>query len=72
MIDYLRSSELVHEGADEQEIEGFLARQISAEEAYEFYALLRRQSETRKAGRKKKPARKVKMKKATTTRKRRK
>ncbi len=72
MIDCLRSNEVVHEGADEQEIEGFLARQISSEEAYEFYALLRRQSETRKAGRKKKPAGKAKMKKATTTRKRRK
>jgi endonuclease III len=54
MIEYLRSNELVHEGADEREIEGFLARQISAENAYEFYSLLRRQSEARKAGKKKK------------------
>jgi len=54
MIEYLRSNELVHAGADEREIEGFLARQISAENAYEFYSLLRRQSEARKAGKKKK------------------
>jgi len=30
MTEYLRSNELVHPEADEQEIEGFLARQISA------------------------------------------
>jgi endonuclease III len=58
MIEYLRSNELVHEGADEREIEGFLARQISAENAYEFYSLLRHQSEARKAGKKKKSERK--------------
>lgn len=57
MIEYLRSNQLVHEGADEGEIEGFLARQISAENGYEFYALLRRASESRrtKAKAKKKP-----------------
>jgi endonuclease III len=54
MIEYLRSNELVHAEADEREIEGFLARQVSAENAYEFYSLLRRQSEARKAGKKKK------------------
>jgi endonuclease III len=58
MIEYLRSNELVHAGADEREIGGFLARQISAENAYEFYSLLRRQSEARKAGKKKKSERK--------------
>lgn len=57
MIDYLRSEELVHPGADEQEIEGFLARQISAENAYEFYALLRRASESYKRRRKKRTVR---------------
>jgi endonuclease III len=82
MIDYLRSSELVHPDADEQEIEGFLARQISAQNAYEFYALLRRQSESYKAGKRRKTAgmaepkavRKAKKgaKKVTTTRKRKK
>jgi len=60
MIEYLRSNELVHPEADEQEIEGFLARQISAENAYEFYALLRRRSEAHGARRKKKTTRKTK------------
>jgi endonuclease III len=63
MIEYLRSNELVHAGADEREIEGFLARQIPAENAYEFYSLLRRQSEARQAKGKKKTARKEKVKK---------
>ena len=57
MIEYLRSNELVHAEADEREIEGFLARQIPAEKAYEFYFLLRRQSE---AGKKKKVVGKTK------------
>ena len=68
MIEYLRSNELVHPDADEQETEGFLTKQISAENAYEFYALLRRESESRK-GKRKKKAKKVKSKKATTKRK---
>jgi len=54
MTEFLRSNQLVHPDADEQQIEGFLARQISAENAYEFYALLRRASESRRAGGKKK------------------
>jgi len=48
MTEFLRSNQLVHPDADEQQIEGFLARQISAENAYEFYALLRRASESRR------------------------
>jgi len=66
MIEYLRSNELVHPESDEQEIEGFLARQISAENAYEFYALLRRRSEARKGRVKKKTTRKTKAKPKTT------
>lgn len=54
MIEYLKANELAHAEADEEEIEGFLARQVSAENAYEFYSLLRRESEARKAGKKKK------------------
>ena len=54
MIDYLRNNQLVHPNADQQQIEGFLARQISAKNAYEFYALLRRCSESRRAAKKKK------------------
>jgi len=60
MTEYLRSNQLVHPEADEQQIEGFLTRQISADNAYEFYALLRRQSESSRHAAKKKSARKTK------------
>ena len=46
MIEYLHENELVHAESDAQEIEGFLARQISASNGYEFYWLLRHASET--------------------------
>jgi hypothetical protein len=69
MIEYLRSNELVHAEADEREIEGFLARQISAENAYEFYSLLRRQSEAREVREKKKSVRKTKERAKTKSRK---
>jgi hypothetical protein len=59
MIEYLRTNHLVHPGADLQEIAGFLERQISADNAYEFYSLLRRCSETDQAG----PAAKVRSRK---------
>jgi len=49
MIEYLRSIEVVHPEANEQEIEGFLTKQIPARNGHEFYALLRRESETRSA-----------------------
>lgn len=52
MLEYLRDDELVHPDADEQEIEGFLTRQIPARNGYEFYRLLRAQSESRKGRRK--------------------
>jgi hypothetical protein len=45
MIEYLKSKELVHPESDEQEIEGFLMRQISVSEAYKFYTYLRLESE---------------------------
>ena len=54
MIEYLTSEELVYPNADEQQIGGFLAKQISAKKGYEFYALLRRESEARKSKKKKK------------------
>jgi endonuclease III len=69
MIEYLRINELVHPEADEQEIEGFLARQISAENAYEFYALLRHRSEARRGKGKKKTTRKTKTKAKKKTKK---
>ncbi len=54
MIEYLKSKELVYPGADEQQIGGFLAKQISANKGYEFYVLLRRESEARRSKKKKK------------------
>lgn len=49
MMEYLRTSTLVHAQASYDEIEGFLTRQIPAKNAYEFYSLLRRASESPKA-----------------------
>ncbi|MDI9431986.1 MAG: hypothetical protein RBR19_16180 [Sedimentisphaerales bacterium] len=60
MADYLKQHEVVDPEADEQDIEGFLTRQVAAKNAYEFYALLRRESESPKV---------VKTRKKTTTRK---
>ncbi len=48
MIEFLKSNQLVDPEAGHEEIEGFLARQVSAESAYEFYMLLRRGCETGK------------------------
>jgi hypothetical protein len=72
MIEYLRNNQMVEPDADEQQIEGFLGKQISAENAYEFYVLLRRRSEARKTRKKKKTVRKTKAKKATKTKKKKK
>ena len=52
MIEYLKGNEVVHPDASDDEIEGFLERQISAANGYEFYTLIREKSEK---GRKKKP-----------------
>ncbi len=48
MIEFLKSNQLADPEAGHEEIEGFLARQVSAENAYEFYMLLRRGCETGK------------------------
>ncbi|MHC4425362.1 MAG: hypothetical protein ACYSYV_04600 [Planctomycetota bacterium] len=71
MIEYLRSNELVQPEADGQQVGGFLAKQISAKNGYDFYALLRRESEARQGKRKKKAktTRKKKSKTATKTKK---
>jgi endonuclease III len=45
MQEYLKNTALVDESATEEEIEGFLQRQISASNAYTFYATLRKESE---------------------------
>ncbi|MBN2457155.1 MAG: hypothetical protein JXB29_11580 [Sedimentisphaerales bacterium] len=62
MIDYLKGNELVHPDSSRDEIEGFLARQISIDRAYEFYALLRHESET---ARHRKKAKKILRKKSS-------
>ncbi len=64
MIEYLRNNELVHPEADEQEIEGFLTKRISAANAYEFYVLLRSESESPKIKLEKKTTHKTKAKAA--------
>lgn len=56
MIDYLKTNELVDPEADQQQIEGFLAKQIPAKNGYEFYALLRAESESQKSAGQKKTA----------------
>lgn len=57
MTEYLKDNDLVGPDADEQQIEGFLTKQIPAKSGYEFYTLLRRESEAaRSSGRKKKAA----------------
>jgi len=69
MVDYLRDNELVYPDATEQEIGGFLTKQISAKNGYEFYELLRSESESyaKKKRRKKKKTTTKKVKKATKT-----
>ncbi len=66
MIAYLQNQELVDPKADEAAIEGFLAKQIAAKDAFEFYTWLRDASEsssakkaTKKKATKKKTAKKV-------------
>lgn len=65
MIEYLKSNELVEPDADEQQIGGFLAKQIPAKNGYEFYALLRHESEI--SANKKTKKVKTKTKKKTKT-----
>ncbi len=69
MIEYLKSKELVYPDADEQQIGGFLAKQISAKKGYEFYALLRRESEASKSKKKKKSTTTSKKKTKTKSKK---
>lgn len=45
MIEYLKADDLVDPAATDEDITSFLERQISASSDYEFYSLLRRQSE---------------------------
>lgn len=70
MIEYLRQNELVYPDADEQQIGGFLAKQISAKKGYEFYSLLRRESEACRSKKKTQSTKKTKKKKINKTNKR--
>ncbi len=45
MVNYLKENALVASQADEDDIEGFLTRLIPANSGYEFYALLKMESE---------------------------
>ena len=49
MIKFLKENELVHPDADSADMAGFLERQISAKDNYEFYILLRNEAEAAKA-----------------------
>jgi endonuclease III len=69
MIEYLKSHELVDSEVDEQQIEGFLTRQISAKNGYEFYTFLRRESEASEAKKKKRTTRRAKTRKKTKRKK---
>lgn len=67
MLDYLRNNDLVDPDADEQQITGFLTKQIPAKKGYNFYALLRHESEKFKTTKKRKT--KTVVKKTTKARK---
>jgi hypothetical protein len=57
MIEHLRQNEAVDSQADADDIEGFVTRQVAAKNSYEFYTLLRRESESSKRARRKSPKR---------------
>jgi len=69
MIKYLKEKELVHPEAQLDDIEGFLTRQISAANAYEFYSLLRRESEKGSGARVKRTTTRAKASKKQTQKK---
>jgi hypothetical protein len=54
MIEYLKENDLVESQADEQQIAGFLTKQIPAKNGHEFFALLRHESDKFKSKKKKK------------------
>jgi endonuclease III len=53
MVDYLKRHGIVDTHAGEQDVEGFLTRLVPAKDAYEFYVLLRHESESPRLTRKK-------------------
>jgi endonuclease III len=73
MVSYLKQNEMVHPESTPQEIESFLERQISAADAYAFYALLRAEAEgsrmSSKAGKNAAPKKAAKVKTKQTVKK---
>ncbi|MCP4613557.1 MAG: hypothetical protein GY845_33115 [Planctomycetes bacterium] len=65
MIEYLKDKGFVYPDATAQEIGGFLAKQISAKKGYDFYAVLRHESEAYCSEKKKKKAKIASTKKKT-------
>jgi hypothetical protein len=68
MLGYLRNNELVDPDADEQQIAGFLTKQIPAKSGYDFYVRLRHESEKSRSTKRKKN--RTAVKKTTKTKKR--
>ena len=60
MLEYLRDNDLVDPDADEQQIAGFLTKQVPAKDGYDFYVLLREESEKSRSAKKKRTATAVK------------
>jgi endonuclease III len=52
MTEYLKRHEIIDANTDEEDLEAFLTRCVTAKDAYEFYALLRRESESPKVSKK--------------------
>jgi endonuclease III len=52
MANYLKQNGIIEANANEEDLEGFLTRCVAAKDAYEFYALLRRESESPKVSKK--------------------
>jgi endonuclease III len=70
MRGYLKQHKIVDAQANDEEIEGFLTRQVPAKNAYEFYALLREECERSKPAARRSPrTARRKTGKATKTRK---
>jgi hypothetical protein len=48
MLDYLKIGELIHAEVNDDELEAFLERQVGTSQAYDFYAVFRRECELSK------------------------
>jgi endonuclease III len=53
MTAYLKQNRVVDPDADDEDIQGFLTRHIAAKDAYEFYGLLRQETDAAKPAKKK-------------------